>query len=364
MLNTFQKTIIFVSFRLKSKDFIHLQELITVSLPFETGKNLYNYNQKKYQRGKLYTQYIKGRAKLITAGIIKSIKSTGSDLEETLEMSDDSSEALSDDAAQKCAELKLITEPWEKIELLWRETFTIRNSQLRNQNIETYLGQFPFMQDFRSAQLLAEDGHKKMNQLGWNGSYTINRILNNFQKVLKNRITTIPKHSKPILNKLFDEDVKIETRSLFALSLLPFYVKAPMRKRDIEKDEYEDFPRERSYWNFLPIVESLAEAKEYSQKKQRKDLQCPFAYLILKNPKLNQLHLALQAGKVWWEFDDPVKGFDVFFKMFFALNVNYNPVACRVLWIVQNLIYGLKIKRTDTEYGCQATYELLKIFSG
>lgn len=344
---------------MSAEDFQHLRDLILETFPKENVINVYieDPQSKSKPRGRLYAAYSSWRLELINDKMIEPARrSKGARrIEEG---------SINLEAQDLHDSLMTTITPWEKVQRLWDATFAQRMTQLKAcSTFEAYFQLYPCLKDERSRSLLLNDGNKKMAAIGWNNTFSFEKILQNYEMVFMKGILFVPLRFLETYQLIMDERVRKEVRSLLAISFLPFCLaKVPgKRKRshgDDQVDNLEQSPRAENFFGFLPIFNNLEEIKTFSKAKKRNVF--PFGYLIF-NKDDTTLMLVIQVNDFWWIYNNPVEGFDAFFKIFYALDVKFNPDSKSLFWIIQNLIYGLHSKESDKKNGNVTALGLLNV---
>lgn len=334
-------------FSLSPADFKYIKDLILETFPDEKSINVYveDPTHASKPRGRLYGAYSSYRSELIEAGMIDPARRLKKVQESRVEEFDEG-------AQDRFDALKVTVTPWDRVERLWSSTFTIRMNHLKiSSTFDEYLKSFPCLADYRSKCFLAEDGTKKMEEAGWNGLFNLSCILNNFSNVFAKGKPFVPSMYESIYEMIADESVNQEIRSLLAVSFLPFCLGKIQKKRkrgtnQAQSEALELSAREELYVNFFPIFNNLEEIQNYAKSKKRGIF--PFGYLIL-NFETNTLMSAIQIGDFWWVYESAIEGFDSYFKIYFALDIKFNPETKALFWIIQKLMYRIESEESERQ---------------
>lgn len=346
------------------EDFQYLKQLILETFPQETAEVLYlpDPNNSATPLGRLYSFYGYWRRRCVKFGIIEKLR-------QRQQNQQDSFHPVSYEASEAHEEIKVCGGPWEKIEAIWLSSSECRIELLQQcKTFDDYINTYPCLFDPRGKFLISHDGIVKMVSLGWNSTFSFVNILRNVPGLLKKNLKNIPKKFRGILKLIEDANNPRDLKALLAISMLPFCIK-PARKRERQEENGGsdgenqepnttaiESPRHGSFLNFIPIFKNLEEAKAFARVRKRQVY--PFGYIILSEFPI-RLSFFVQLGDTWWNYENPVDGFDSLVKFFFGMDIKFTPGAAPLYWVVQNAVYGLINENTQRQYATTGASELL-----
>lgn len=329
-----------------------MAEMITKTFPFETGFDIFHLDNNTHRpRGRLYDVYSELRAECVVAKLCEAVQKPKKKQSTTPPVADIESRA-------QLEILKQTSSPWGDVAELWKNTRLVRIEELEKvDTFDHYLSMFPALRDPRSSELLVEDGRIAMIDSGWQKKFNIKAILKNFEAVMEKNVRYLDEAQKQVLEMVKSSNNSENLRSVLAFSLLPLCMKGRKRTRSDTDEPNADAARQRAYENFLPTFNSTDQIDKYVRK--MKNQVYPYGYIVLDE----NVTLVIQIGNYSWAYSDPSDGFDAFFKIFFALGINFNPKSAKFHWIAGELAFELSNDNYKQLYSCVNSRNLLKLLS-
>jgi hypothetical protein len=165
-----------------------------------------------------------------------------------------------------------------------------------------------------------------------------------------------------MLKKYEKENQQVQT--LLALSLLPFlFNTTPLtKKRKLSNELSESVMPTKSdaYRSFFSNFESNEDLSLFRAAMMNTE-DTPKIYTI-GNLKENPIAI-LQLAGIEYIIENPIKGFQVFFKLLFALNLNYPPEACHTWTFVERFFFQMECTPDNNNAQMRTYVNEFKIYS-
>ncbi|CAH0547165.1 unnamed protein product [Brassicogethes aeneus] len=245
-------------------------------------------------------------------------------------------------------------EPWEKVLEKWKNTYHFRMSNSKVTNVTEYFALWPVLHDIRGDVLISLDFERLYPQsqvsfyLKWNSF---------FEQVLKSKIGEIRDVQIKELHKLLLEKTDEDEKLPIQLTLLGHLLPPRGRTKNWKFSILE------SIEGIIIHVENPGDIEMTIQKTIEKAYDRKLTvqpYLLVEGNTIDNIRSSyLVFDKIKYQFNTVTKAFDLLFKSYHALNIQYPPQSAHILQLIQNAVYNIFTKY-DTVY--PENLDILRLF--
>ncbi|XP_031331406.1 uncharacterized protein LOC116162026 [Photinus pyralis] len=244
--------------------------------------------------------------------------------------------------------LKHHREPWDEVLQYWKSTFKLRQ-EADHVKVSDLLVSWPILSDPRGTSLIDSDFSTLYPHIELS-------ILQNwdlfFEKILALRKKEIDETRDPLLQDIIERLKSKETLtadSIVALQIVSLPHIFPPKGRSRSGKEHWKYTTNESVEGIIVHATTPGDIERKVQtqlekaasRKIHKEVQ---PYLIVEGPQLSDIrNTYVVIDKIHFHAESTLKGFDILFKSFFALNINY-PVQSEHIWYaIQSIFFNIPV---------------------